>query len=107
MAIFSISVVVILHIFSLTITVDESIEREGIALQLSQEEIESIRAASTYADIDSYAMARGPVSGGFDAFEKEVLIGSDPKQVAVTVYWEEKGVEQSLSLTTLISDFGF
>lgn len=107
MTLFVIGVVVIFHLFSLAINADTSIENRGIALQLARERMEQIKAAASYGDIDSYAGVRAPVGGGFPIFEREVTVVADPKQVVVNVYWDEKGDEMALALTTLMADYGF
>lgn len=104
---FVISVMVIFHLFSLAISADTSNENRSIALQLAREKIEQIKDADSYTAIDTFVEARTTVPGGFDGFEREVTVSGDPKQVTVSVVWDERGRENSLALTTLLAAYGY
>lgn len=107
MTLFVIGIVVIFHLFSLAIGADTYAENRGVALQLARERMEQVKAAAAYADIDAFAAARAPVGGGFSFFEREVTVAAEPKEVSVIVYWQERGVEHNLALTTLMADYGY
>ena len=103
----TVGVTVILQVFSMSVFVDSHIEKSTIALTLAQESLEEIKDASSYSDIDNYAVVRTNLGGEFADFDREVLVSGDPKSVAVNVYWFDKGDEQSINLASLISDYDF
>jgi len=103
----AIGISALLPMFSIGMFADAYVEDLTIALNLSQEKMEEIRDASSYASIDSFASARTNVSGDFAGFERAVTVSSDPKEVNVTVYWAVKGDEQSISLATLFADYDY
>lgn len=86
---------------------DTNIENFTIARYLAQEALEEIKDAALYVDVDSFASARGALSGDFAGFEREVMVSGDPKQVDVTVYWTVKGEDQSVNLVTLFTDYDY
>lgn len=103
----TIGIAALLPMFSIGMIADTYVEDLTIALNLSQEKMEEIRDASSYASIDSFASARTNLSGDFSGFERAVTVFSNPKEVNVTVYWTAKGDEQSISLATLFADYDY
>lgn len=100
-----VGVAVVFRLFSVSYAADGSMDYSAIALNLCQEEMETIRDESIYADIDTYAIARTAMTGDFSDFDKEVTVAGDPKQVNVIVYWDDKGQEQSVELVSLFADY--
>lgn len=83
-------------------SVDYTVEGRAVALQLAQEEMEQQKDAVAFFDI--VAKSRGAVSG-FTEYQRDLLIsGSDPKQLTVNVYWTINGVEQKITLQTLLTN---
>ena len=67
-------IAVIFRIFSISFIADSYIDQATIAVNLCQEEMESIKDAGSYAAIDTFASARTSLTGDFSAFEKEVIV---------------------------------
>lgn len=97
----------ILRMFSVGIFADANTENMTIALNLAQEEMEEIKDASSYANIDSFAAVRANLGGAFADFDRAVTVSGDPKQVNVIVYWSVKGVDQSIDLVSLFADYDY
>lgn len=79
------------------------IEDYSLALSFSQEKMEQVVDAPSFAGITSEA--RAPVSG-FSNFEREVIVTdplADLKQVQVRTYWAVPNGENDVSLTTYFS----
>lgn len=97
-------VVPVVLAFSQAITSDQSVEGQTIALNLAQEQMEAVKNASSWANIDTYASAKSSIGGAFSDYSREVLVSGNPKQVTVNVYWTFQGTEQIVSLVTLFTN---
>ena len=82
-------------------------DHRAIALQLAQEEMELIKAAASYAQVDNYASARANLGGEWADFDREVLIAGDPKEVRVKLTWGRSSEKESLELVTLMADYNY
>ena len=100
-------IVAILQMMSRTLYADSAVEHYTIAYYLAQERMEQIKDASSYANIDSYAQARTDLTGDYAAYDREVTVSGDPKQVNVIIYWSEGGQDQSVDLVTLLADYDY
>ena len=104
MVVLVLGVVPVVQAFSQAIIADQSVEGQTIALNLAQEQMEAVKNASSWANIDTYASAKSSLSGDFADYSREVLVSGNPKQVTVNVYWTFKGVERSVSLVSLFTN---
>lgn len=100
-------IVTLLRMAGMGMFADVNAQNAATALYLAQEKMEEIKDASSYSGIDSFASARAALSGDFAAFDREVTVSGDPKQVDVTVYWTVKGQDQSVDLVTLFADYDY
>lgn len=105
MVLLVVGVSAVFSLFGMTSTLDANNDSKAIALNLCQETMEEIKDAATYADVDTFAQARTNVGGDFSGFDRAVTVAGDPKQINVTVYWTEKGADQSIELLTLVADY--
>ncbi|MFH2137507.1 MAG: type II secretion system protein [Candidatus Omnitrophota bacterium] len=99
-------VVVTLQMMSIGMFSSTVSENEIIALRLAQEKMEEIKDAD-YVGINGFSLSRTNLGGDFADFDRAVTVSGDPKQVDVTVYWDAKGQEQNIVLTTLCSDYDY
>jgi Tfp pilus assembly protein PilV len=97
----------ILNMFGVAMTADTQIENSSIGLFLAQEEMELIKDADSWAEIDSFATPRTSIGGDFSTFDKEVIVTGDPKKVNVIIYWNTRGIDQSVELATLFTDYHY
>jgi prepilin-type N-terminal cleavage/methylation domain-containing protein len=93
--------------FGMAMSADAGMEASAVALALAQEEMESIKDAASWAAIDGFASARTQLGAPFAGFDRQVTASGDPKEVTVTVYWKVKGVDQQVSLATLMSNYNY
>lgn len=83
-----------------------NIENMDLALNIARANMETIKNQN-FADIDTDVEISGLVSNlGFSDFtvSGDVAQGDDPMQVDVSVGWDVKGEEVSITLTTLVAD---
>ncbi|MBF0522287.1 MAG: hypothetical protein HQL24_04435 [Candidatus Omnitrophica bacterium] len=100
-ALLVVGVVSVVSALSAGVTTDQSVEGQAIALTLAQEEMETLKDSS-WASVS--AAGQSQVSG-FPDYNQEILVsGDDPKEVTVNVYWAFKGVQQKVSLVTLLTN---
>jgi len=102
--IFSIGVVALLGAFNSGIFASGNIELAESALNLAQEKMELIKN-STYANISNETET---VIAGFPMFERVVTVvglNESLKQADVAVSWEARPGQDSVILTTLITDY--
>lgn len=104
---FTVGVIAVAGFFSSGLFASSDAENTAIAMNLAQRRMEEIKNF-TFANVVDEAKA---AVSGFTGFEREVTV-SDPsgaptiadlKDVTVTVYWDVKADEVSVSLRTLIS----
>lgn len=100
-------IVSILQMLSMGMFANTNAEHATTAFYLAQEKMEEIKDASSYANIDTFAVARATLSGDFADFDREVTVSGDPKQVNVIVYWMAKGQDQSVDLVSLFADYDY
>jgi len=103
----TVGVVALLQMMSISIFADTNTENSIIAFYLAQESMESIKDASSYANIDTFAATRASLSGNFADFDRAITVSGDPKQVNVIVYWSVKGADQSIDLVSLFADYDY
>ena len=97
----------VLSMFSVAITADNSIEKSTVALALAREKMESIKDANSWAAIDTFISPRANIGGNYPDFDRQVTVSGNPKLVDVIVYWHDKGVDQTVDLTTLFSNYNY
>ena len=102
-----IGMVSILNIFNIALHIDNGIEKSTVALSLAQEEMELVKDAFTWESIDAFISPRTNVGGRYADFDREVTVSGDPKEIGVIVYWTDKGIDQQISLTTLMSHYNY
>ncbi|MCK5580670.1 MAG: prepilin-type N-terminal cleavage/methylation domain-containing protein [Candidatus Omnitrophica bacterium] len=102
-----VGLVSVLEVFSVGIFADADVENHTTALYLAQEKMEEVHSASSYAAIDDFASARTNLGGDFADFDREVTVSGDPRQVNVIVAWDVKGVDQSINLVSLFTDYDY
>ncbi len=93
--------------FSAGIYAATDVENVDLGLNIAQANMETIKN-QVLANIDTDAKAAGFLSDlGFSAFTVSVNVaeGQNPMQVDVTVNWNVKGGQTSVTLTTLIADY--
>lgn len=100
-------VVILLQVMSIGMFSDVNTENSLIALRLAQEKIEEVKDATSYAQIDTFAVSRANLGGDFSDFDRQVTVTSDPKEVNVSVFWDIRGQEQSVLLTSLFADYDY
>ena len=101
--IFTVGVVAILSAFQTGMFASAEVENVDLALNLAQERMESIKGIG-YAFTGD---AKGPVSG-FPAFQRQAavtVLQPNLKQIDVTVYWQTRGGETNVALTTYIANY--
>ena len=101
-------VVAVVKVMADGTTVDQNVENRAVATQLAQEQMEWVKSSS-FPGIPDRAKTKGAVDladpNSFPEYQSEVLIsGTDPKQVMVNVYWMTKGIEEKVTLQTLITN---
>ena len=95
-------IVAVVSVMSKGLYIDTYVNNKVIALNLAQDKVEEIKAMD-FADIADEALA---TVSGFTGYTREVdmtALQTDLKKVVVNVYWEYKGVNQAVTLVTLIS----
>ncbi len=103
-------IVPVVSVMSSGLVADQTIERKTVALALAQEKIEQIKDAPNWAAVSGYASARSNMGGMFTLYDSEVTItglAPDPgnlKQVTAVVYWQFKGSEEQVSLSTILTN---
>jgi type II secretory pathway pseudopilin PulG len=102
-----IGTVATLDMFGIGMRADANVESSTIALALAQEQMELIKGAGYWSDIDSFASSRVNIGGDYSDFDKEVLVSGDPKNVQVIIYWNVLGGDQRVELSTLFADYNF
>jgi len=105
--IFTIGVIAIIWALNSGIYATSDIENVDLALNIAQANMETIKNQN-FADIDTDAEISSIVSNlGFSGLtvSGDVAEGQNPMQVDVTVAWQVKGGQTSISLTTLITDY--
>ncbi len=100
-------IVAIVRVMGMGMFADANAEKSIIARYLAQEQMETIKDASSYSNIDSFASARTSLSGDFSDFDREVTVSGNPKEVHVIVYWTVQGQDQSVDFVTLFTDYDF
>lgn len=95
-------VIAVISVMSSGISSDMTVEGQIKALNLAQEKIEEIKNTA-YASVASESRA---AVTGFSGYERETVVSGTPKQATVYVYWTYQGVQQTLSLVTLVTDLG-
>lgn len=95
-------VIAVVSVMSSGMSSDMTVEGQIKALNLAQEKMEEVKNTA-YASVASDARA---AVTGFSGYEREVVVSGTPKQVTVYVYWTHQGVQQTLSLVTLLTDLG-
>ena len=101
--IFTVGIVTVLSAFNTGMFASTEVENVDLALNLAQERMESIRDIGYGFAGD----AKGPVSG-FPAFQRQAavtVLQTDLKQVDVTVYWQTRGGETNIALTTYLTNY--
>lgn len=96
-----------LNMFGIGMSVDADIGKEAIALELAQEEMESIKGTASWDAIDSFAAPRANMGGEFADFDKEVVVAGDPKTVQVIVHWNNRGADRTVELATLFTNYNY
>jgi hypothetical protein len=91
----------------LSMFADTNTENSVVAFYLAQEAMEEIKDASSYSNINTFAQAQTAMTGGYADFDKAITVSGDPKQVNVIIYWDVKGVEQSVNLVSLFADYDY
>jgi type II secretion system protein I len=101
--ILSVGIVALMWAFSSGIYATGDIENVDLALNIAQAKIEQIKNTPFASLADS-----GPTADSdFSNFNVAVNVaeGQNPMQVDVTVAWQVKGGQTSVTLTTLIADY--
>ena len=96
-----------LRMFGLGMVSDSDIEHSTVALALAQGEMETIKNASSWSAIDSFASPSTNLGGAFPDFNQEVIVSGNPKNVQVIEYWNSPGGVQNLELDTLLTDYNY
>ena len=99
---FIVGVIVIMGLFGTGFIASFNIEKDAVAVNLAQQELEETRNCA-FGSIADEAKEDIP---GFTGFQRELnqdTIETNLKQVTVIVYWTSKGEEISVSLTTYIT----
>ena len=99
--------VVVLNMFGIGMIADAGIEKSTVALALAQEEMELIKGADSWDAIDSFASPRTNMGGNYSDFDREVVVGGDPKTVRVITYWTAQGTTQTVALATLFTNYNY
>ena len=100
--------IAMINVLSIAMAAAASVEHSSVALTLAQEQMESIKDAASWTDIDTFVSPRTNIGGSYADFDREVTVdGNDPKQVDVIVYWNVKGAVQQISLSTLMSNYNY
>ena len=103
-----IGMVALINVLSIAMTAADSVEHSTVALTLAQDQMESVKDAASWADIDTFSSPRTNIGGNYSNFDREVIVdGNDPKQVDVIVYWNVKGAIQQISLSTLMTNYNY
>lgn len=102
---FSIGAATLLWAMGTGIFVTSNIEGMELALNIAQGEIEEIKEM-TYDAIEAAGDSGPTADPNFSSYDVTINIaeGADPMQVDVTVSWDVKGGENSVTLTTLVAD---
>lgn len=100
-------IVPVLGAFTTVMRADADLENKTVALALAQQEIERIKGSASWDDIDDYAVERSSFGGDHKGFERMIVIQGDPKEIDIVIFWEFKGNERSLTVSTLMANYGF
>ena len=101
--ILTIGVVSIIWAFNTGMFASTDIENVDLALNLAQERMEYIKDTGYAFTGDTKASV-----SGFSAFQRQAtvtMLQPNLKQIDVTVYWQMKGSETSITLTTYIANY--
>lgn len=103
----AVGVVATLSVVTMAMKADANHQRSIVALSLAQGEMELIKNSSSWDAIDAFASSRISLDGDLSGFDKEVVISGDPKKVEVIISWNDRGLDQTVKLATLFSDYSF
>jgi Tfp pilus assembly protein PilV len=101
--ILTVGIIAISQAFSTGLLTSTDVEDVELALNIAQAKMEEIKDTAFSSLSDS-----GPTpDSNFDNFNVTVDVteGQNPMQVDVTVSWEVKGGQTSITLTTLVVDY--
>ena len=104
---FTVGIIGIMSAFNAGIFAISDVENVNLALNLAQKKMEEI-TVGTYPGIASEPKAVIPDLQNLPVFEQQVDVSTPQtgfKQVKTTIYWDTKGGETSVSLTTLVTDY--
>ncbi|HPN88673.1 MAG TPA: prepilin-type N-terminal cleavage/methylation domain-containing protein [Candidatus Omnitrophota bacterium] len=108
-SVLAVGIVPVIRSMAIGMVADQVIEYQMTAVFLAQEKMEIIKDSS-WQSLGDYALKRESVGEPFANYEWEVEIkdsDEDPnnlKTVTVTVYWDSKGTEQQVVLSTLLTN---
>ena len=106
--IFVVGVLVIVEIISMSMLTGLDAQKAKIALSLAQEQMEQVKEADTYDDIDTFVLAKSALPAPFTDYSRSVTVAAgDPKSVTVTVYWNSFTDEQYVGITSLLADYDY
>ncbi len=80
---------------------DQSVEGMVVASALAQEQMEVLKDTG-WGSVA--AVARVNIGAPFALYDRQITVSGDPKQVKVIIYWKFKGVDQQVSLETLLAN---
>lgn len=109
-SVLALGIVPVINSMATGMVADQVIEYQMVAISLTQQKMEEIKDCWDWKSIGDYALERTKIEAPFDDYEWEVTIKdmaedeANFKQATATVYWEIKGVEQSISLLTLLTN---
>lgn len=101
--ILTIAVTTLIWAFSSGIYAATDIENVDLALNIAQSNMEEIKN-TPFANLQDYGPAADQNFANFNV-SVNVAEGQNPMQVDVTVAWQVKGSQTSISLTTLITNY--
>lgn len=101
--ILTVGIVAILWAFSAGMYATTDIENVDLALNIAQAKMEEIKN-TPFANLQDYGPTADPNFANFNV-SVNVAEGQSPMQVDVTVAWQVKGGQTSISLTTLITNY--
>lgn len=101
--ILTVGIVAILWAFSAGMYATTDIENVDLALNIAQAKMEEIKN-TPFANLEDSGPTADPNFANFNV-TVNVAEGQNPMQVDVTVAWQVKGGQTSISLTTLITNY--
>lgn len=101
--ILTVGIVTILWAFSAGMYATTDIENVDLALNIAQSNMEEIKNTS-FANLQDSGPTADPNFANFNV-SVNVAEGQNPMQVDVTVAWQVKGGQASISLATLITNY--